>query len=225
MRTRLIGAALLLAGVVVVALVVPRPDAEQIRAWAHATGPWFAIVFFVAHALATVVVPRVPFTLSAGFLFGPAMGIAVAVAATTVSAALAFQLARAIGRDAVAARLSHPALTAVERRLAQRGWLAVGSLRLISPVPFSLVSFGAGLSAVRPVPYLIATVVGLLPGTIALVVLGDALTGHTDPALIVVSVIAIVIGVVGLIVDAKIGVPEQLPQPAVSHRPASQSSP
>ncbi|MEO3757931.1 TVP38/TMEM64 family protein [Mycobacterium sp. B14F4] len=212
MRQRLIGTAVFLAVVVAVALVVPTPEVEQIRAWAQTTGLWLPIVFFVAHALATVVLPRVPFTLSAGLLFGPAMGIAVAVSATAVSAALAFGLARMIGRDAVAARLTHPALAAVERRLAHRGWLAVGSLRLISPLPFSLVSFGSGLSAVRLLPYLIATVVGVLPGTVALVVLGGALTGGTDPTLLVVSSLAIVVGVVGLVVDVKTGVPERRPQ-------------
>lgn len=209
MWRKLVGIAVLLAVVGAVALLVPVPDAEQIRVWAQSTGPWLPIVFFVAHALATVVVPRVPFTLSAGLLFGPTTGIAVAVAATAASAALAFGLARLIGRDAVAARLTHPALAAVERRLAYRGWLAVASLRLISPLPFSLVSFGAGLSAVRLVPYLIATVVGVLPGTVALVVLGGALSGESDPALLVVSSLAIVVGVVGLVVDVKTGVPER----------------
>jgi uncharacterized membrane protein YdjX (TVP38/TMEM64 family) len=205
---RLIGAVVLLVAFVAIALFVPHPDAEQVRNWARASGPWFPLVFFVAHALATVALPRLPFTLSAGLLFGPVTGIAVAISATTVSAALAFLLVRAIGRDAVAARLTHPAIAAVNRRLARRGWLAVGSLRLLGPVPFPLVNFCAGVSSIRLVPYLIATAVGLLPGTIAVVVLGDALTGRTDPALLVVSAICVAIGLAGLLVDARLGIEE-----------------
>jgi uncharacterized membrane protein YdjX (TVP38/TMEM64 family) len=159
----------------------------------------------VAHALATVALPRLPFTLSAGLLFGPITGIAVAISATTVSAALAFLLARALGREAIAARLTHPAVAAVDRRLARRGWLAVGSLRLIGPIPFPLVNYCAGVSSIRLVPYLIATAVGLLPGTIAVVVLGDALTGRTNPALLVVTAIGAVIGLAGLLIDARLG--------------------
>ena len=105
---RLIGAVVLLVAFVAIALFVPHPDAEQIRNWARAAGPWFPLVFFVAHALATVALPRLPFTLSAGLLFGPVTGIAVAISATTVSAALAFLLARAIGRDAIAAAVDPP---------------------------------------------------------------------------------------------------------------------
>jgi uncharacterized membrane protein YdjX (TVP38/TMEM64 family) len=205
---RLIGAVVLLAGFAAIALFVPQLDAEQIRDWARAAGPWFPFVFFAAHALATVALPRIPFTLGAGLLFGPLTGSTVAITATTVSAALAFLLARAIGRDAVAARLTHPALAAVDRRLARRGWLAVGSLRLIGPVPFPLVNYCAGLSPVRLAPYLLATAIGVLPGTIAVVVLGDALTGRTDPALVLVSALCIAIGLTGLLVDARLGITE-----------------
>jgi len=205
---RLIGAVVLLVAFVAIALFVPHPDAEQVRNWARAAGPWFPLVFFVAHALATVALPRLPFTLSAGLLFGPVTGIAVAISATTVSASLAFLLVRAIGRDAIAPRLTHPAVAAVDRRLARRGWLAVGSLRLIGPVPFPLVNYCAGVSSIRLVPYLIATAVGLLPGTIAVVVLGDALSGRTDPALVGVTALGVAIGVAGLLVDAGLGIEE-----------------
>jgi uncharacterized membrane protein YdjX (TVP38/TMEM64 family) len=205
---RLFGAVVLLVAFVAVALFVPHPDAEQIRDGARAAGPWLPLVFFVAHALATVALPRLPFTLSAGLLFGPVTGVAVAISATTVSAALAFLIARAIGRDAIAARLTHPAVAAVDRRLARRGWLAIGSLRLIGPIPFPLVNYCAGLSSIRLVPYLIATAVGLLPGTIAVVVLGDALTGRTNLALVVVTAISVAIGLAGLLIDARLGIEE-----------------
>jgi uncharacterized membrane protein YdjX (TVP38/TMEM64 family) len=181
---------------VAIALFVPHPDGEQIRDWARTAGAWFPLLFFVAHALATVALPRVPFTLGAGLLFGPITGTAVAISATTtLNAALAFLLVRAIGREAVAARLTHPPWVARRR-----------SLRLISPVPFPLVNFRAGLSSILLVPYLVATAVGLLPGTITVVVLGDALAGRTDPALIVVSAIRVAIGLAGLLLDARLGV-------------------
>ncbi|CAM3423644.1 TVP38/TMEM64 family protein [Kibdelosporangium persicum] len=208
---RLIVAGVLLVALIAVAFVVPQWDPGQIRDWAGSAGSLLPLLFFVAHALATIAIPRIPFTLSAGLLFGPVTGTVVAVCATTVSAALAFLLVRAIGRDAVAARLTHPGVAAVNRRLARRGWLAVGSLRLIGPVPFPLVNFCAGVSSVRLVPFLAATAVGVVPGTVAVVALGDALTGRVDPAMVVVTAVLVVLGVVGLIVDARLGVK----QPAV----------
>ncbi|BCK54984.1 TVP38/TMEM64 family protein [Nocardia wallacei] len=205
---RVIGALALLVAFAALALFAPRPEVTQLREWARAGGAWLPVLFFLAHVLATVVLPRVPFTLAAGLLFGPVVGVVLAVSATTVSAALAFLLVRAIGREAIATRWTHPAVVAVDRRLARRGWPAVVSLRLISPVPFWLVNFCAGVSSIRLRPFLVATAVGVLPGTVALVALGDALTGSTDPTLLAVSVLCVAIGVAGLVVDARLGGPE-----------------
>ncbi|OBA48471.1 hypothetical protein A5780_32725 [Nocardia sp. 852002-20019_SCH5090214] len=198
--------AILAAALVAVAVLAPHPAPQQIREWADSVGPMFPLLFFLVHALVTVApFPRTVFTLSAGLLFGPILGITLAVAATTVSAVLALLLVRALDREQVAARLTHPAVQAVDRRLARRGWLAVGSLRLIAPVPFSVINYCAGLSSVRMMPYLLATFVGIIPGTIGVVVLGDALTGRTNPCLLVLSGVCITIGVIGLVVDARWG--------------------
>ncbi|MCX4091531.1 TVP38/TMEM64 family protein [Nocardia sp. alder85J] len=200
---------------VAVALLAPHPAPQQIRDWAHAAGPLFPLVFLLVHTIITIApFPRTVFTLSAGLLFGPVLGVTVAVVATTISAVLALLLVRALDRDQVAARLTHPAVRAVDRRLARRGWLAVGSLRLIAPVPFSVINYCAGLSSVRMLPYVLATVIGIVPGTVGVVVLGDALTGRTDPALLVLSGVCIAIGVIGLIVDARWRVDTVAAEPA-----------
>ncbi|WP_430332416.1 TVP38/TMEM64 family protein [Rhodococcus sp. ACT016] len=201
---RVLGALAGLAVLFVVAAMVPHPSIDQIRAWADAVGPGFVVLFFLVHVVVTMApIPRTIFTVSAGVLFGATTGIAVALAATTVSAVLALLVVRAIGRDAVAAHLTHPAVKAVDERLARRGWLAVGSLRLIAAIPFSVVNYCCGVSSIRVFPYTVATVVGALPGTVGVVLLADALTGKTDPAMLAVSGVCIAVGVLGLFVDAR----------------------
>jgi len=205
---KLIAGLLVVAALLVAALLVPHPSIEQVREWARSVGPAFPLVFFAVHALVTVApVPRTVFTLSAGVLFGAATGILIAVAATTVSAVLALLLVRAVGRDAFASRMTHPAIQAIDDRLARRGWLAVGSLRLIAPVPFSVINYCSGVSSVRLLPYMLATLAGVLPGTIGVVVLGNALGGDTNPALLAFSAVCIAIGVIGLVVDTRMGLP------------------
>lgn len=205
---RVLVAALALVALAVAAAVLPRPSITSVRDWAESMGALFVLVFFLAQVVLTIApVPRTVFTLSAGLLFGPAAGIAVTIAATTVSAVLAFLLVRVMGRSAVKAHLTHPAVKAIDARLARRGWLAVGSLRLIAPAPFALVNYCSGLSAVRLLPYTAATVVGILPGTIAAVLFGDALTGRTHPALIVVTTVCVAVGIAGLLTDARLPIP------------------
>lgn len=185
-------------------MLVPLPGPRQIQEWASAVGPIFPLLFFLVYSvLAVIPIPRTVFTVSCGVLFGPLLGTTVALSATAVAAALALLLVRALDRERVAARLTHPAVRAIDRRLAQRGWLAVGSLRMIPPAPFSVVNYCCGLSSIRFWPYLIATVVGSAPGTIGTVILADALAGGTHPAMYAISGICLAIGVIGLIVDMR----------------------
>ncbi|MCI4676061.1 TVP38/TMEM64 family protein [Candidatus Mycolicibacterium alkanivorans] len=202
-RRRIIAAAAAAVMLVAVALLVPLPTAVQLRDWATSVGPWFPLAFLGAHVVVTVFpFPRTAFTLAAGLLFGPAPGIAIAVVASTLSAVIALLLVRALGWR-LNGLVSHPAVESVDARLRARGWPAILSLRMIPAVPFSVLNYAAGASAVRLVPYLLATLVGLLPGTSAVVVLGDALTGNVSPLLVLVSLCTAALGVAGLVIEVR----------------------
>ncbi|WP_373693342.1 TVP38/TMEM64 family protein [[Mycobacterium] burgundiense] len=197
-RRRLVFAAIGIVILVAVTLLVPLPTALELRDWARSLGPWFPLAFLAAHSLATVLpFPRTAFTLAAGLLFGSALGIALALTASTISAVLAVVLVRAFGWQ-LSGLVSHPRIDAVDAHLRRRGWLAVLSLRLIPAVPFSVINYAAGASAVRLRPYAAATVLGLFPGTSAVVILGDALTGSVNPLLVLFSLCTAGVGVAGL---------------------------
>ena len=183
---------------VAVAVLVPLPSAIQLRDWSTSVGPWFPLAFLGAHVVVTIFpFPRTVFTLAAGLLFGPALGVSIAVAASTISAVLAVMLIRAAGWH-LDRLVSHPRIDAVNARLARRGWPTVLSMRLIPAVPFSVLNYAAGSSRVRFTPYALATFAGLLPGTAAVVILGDALTGNISPSLFVVSAATAALGIAGL---------------------------
>ncbi|MGH4006776.1 MAG: TVP38/TMEM64 family protein [Pseudonocardiaceae bacterium] len=202
-RTRLLVAGLFLVTVIVAALVLPVPDALQMRAWAQSVGTAAPILFLLGQTLVTVTpIPRTVFTLAAGLLFGPLLGVALSLAGTTLSAVLAFVAVRWLGRGLVEPHLDRGLLRAVDARLRRRGWLAVTSLRLIPAIPFSVLNYCSAVSSIRFRDYLVGTV-GVIPGSVALVVLGDALTGTTSPALLAVSLAGAAIGMVGLIVHAR----------------------
>jgi uncharacterized membrane protein YdjX (TVP38/TMEM64 family) len=182
---------------------LPVPTPLQMRDWAESVGPWFPLAFLGAHIVATVVpVPRTAFTLAAGLLFGPALGVPIAVVASTVSAVLAMLLVRAAGWQ-LNRLVRHRSIETVDERLSKRGWLAIVSLRLIPAVPFSAINYAAGASTVRLLPYTVATLAGLLPGTAAVVILGDALAGHPSPLLFAVSLCTGALGVTGLVIEIR----------------------
>ena len=188
---------------VALATWLPLPTPVRMRDWAESVGPWFPLAFFVAHVVVTVVpVPRTAFTLAAGLLFGPLTGVLIALLASTASAMIAMLLVRAAGWR-LNRLVRHRSIDTVDDRLRQRGWLAILSLRLIPAVPFSAINYAAGASAVRVLPYGLATLAGLLPGTTAVVILGDALAGHPTSLLYLVSVCTGALGLVGLVVEIR----------------------
>ncbi len=202
-RIRLLVAGVLLVVVAVVALTVPVPSPLQMRTWAQSVGTVAPLLFLLGHTLVTVApIPRTVFTLTAGLLFGPVLGVGLSLLATTMSAALAFVVVRRLGRGLVAPQFEHKVLRTVDARLRRRGWLAVASLRLIPAVPFSVLNYCSAVSSIRFRHFLVGTV-GIVPSSVAVVVLGDALTGKTSPALLAVSLGAAAIGVLGLIIDAR----------------------
>jgi uncharacterized membrane protein YdjX (TVP38/TMEM64 family) len=196
----------ILAAVVIliaVAVLVPLPTAVQMRDWARTVGPWFPLAFLGAHIVVTVFpFPRSAFTLAAGLLFGPVLGVPLAVVASTISAVIALLLVRAAGWQ-LSRLVRHPRIDSLDARLRERGWPTIVSMRLIPAVPFSVMNYAAGASAVRVLPYTLASLVGLIPGTAAVVILGDALTGNVSPLLFLVSLCTASVGVAGLIYEVR----------------------
>jgi uncharacterized membrane protein YdjX (TVP38/TMEM64 family) len=198
-RRRIVVTAAAVAILVAVALLVRLPTALQLRDWAISVGPWFPLAFLAAHIVVTVLpFPRTAFTLAAGLLFGPVLGVVLAVVASTASAVVALMLVRAAGWQ-LSRLVRHQAVETLDARLHDRGWPAVMSLRLIPAVPFSVLNYAVGASAVRVLPYTLATLAGVFPGTAAVVILGDALTGSVSPLLFLVSLCT---GIVGLVLLA-----------------------
>lgn len=208
---------------VAVALFVHLPTAVQLRDWAASAGPWLPLAFLAAHVVVTVLpFPRTAFTLAAGLLFGPLLGAVLAVAASTASALIALLMVRAANWQ-LSRLVRHQAVDTVDTRLRDRGWPAILSLRLIPAVPFSVLNYAAGASAVRALPYTLATLAGVAPGTAAVVILGDALTARVSPLLFLVSLCTAGVGVAVLVYEIhhhrrhhRKRSPDKLAEPAIT---------
>jgi uncharacterized membrane protein YdjX (TVP38/TMEM64 family) len=180
-------------------------DLLDIRSAVQAAGLWAPLLFVLLQGMVTVTpVPRTVFTVAAGVLFGGIGGVLLAVAGTSLAAAFAFWLVRLMGGRFVRRHADHRAMTWVRARLDRRGLLAMVSLRLIPAVPFSAMNYASTLAGVRFAPYLLGTVLGVLPGTIGIVVLGDAAVGgNPHPAMLLVSVTSGLVGITGALIAAR----------------------
>jgi uncharacterized membrane protein YdjX (TVP38/TMEM64 family) len=145
-----------------------RPDAA-----AFGQGPLGVGGFIALAALACAVgVPRQAAAFAAGYIWGPWIGVALALPAQLLGAAIDFAWARLLARTWVAARL--PArLRQLDARLAARPFTATLSLRLLPLGNNVALNLVAGVSAVRAAPFLAASALGYLPQTAIFALLGS----------------------------------------------------
>ena len=171
----------LLAGAAALLATQGTPDVDALRDRVAATGPWAPLLFTAGYALGTVLlVPGVLLTATAGALFGVVGGSAVVLVGATLGAVASFLLGRLLGRPAVE-RLVGGRLQRLDRFLARRGLVAVIGLRLVPLVPFALLNYGSGVTAVRLRDYTIDSAIGMTPGIIAYTAVGGSLTDPTSP--------------------------------------------
>ncbi|WP_075004205.1 TVP38/TMEM64 family protein [Streptacidiphilus jiangxiensis] len=130
-------------------------------------------VFVLLYAVATVVlVPKPVLNLAAGAWFGTAVGLPLAVAATTLGATASFALGRAALRGRRFAFLERRGFATLDRELRDHGFRAVLAMRLLPVLPFAAINYGCAIGGTRPAPFAAATALGVIPGTAALVLAG-----------------------------------------------------
>ncbi|MBI4519311.1 MAG: VTT domain-containing protein [Gemmatimonadetes bacterium] len=143
---------------------------------------WAPLVYVTVYTVATALAfPGSVLTLAGGALFGVAWGTLYTSIAANLGANLAFLLARSLGREGIQ-RLAGSRLSGLDRAAEQHGFRALLALRLIPLVPFNALNFGSGLTAIPWRSYALATLVGILPGTIVYTFFADALLQGSQEA-------------------------------------------
>lgn len=157
-----------LATVVAAYLLLPVQDwAEAFRGWLEELGAIGWVAFVLIYAAATLaLVPGSLLTVAGGLAFG-LWAFPLVIAGATLGAALAFLAGRHLVRDRVSARIeANRRMRAIDAAIAEEGWKVVGLLRLSPAVPFSIQNWILGATRVDFWPYLAATFVGIMPGTL-----------------------------------------------------------
>lgn len=171
---------------------------ENIVSWQNAIdslgvlGPLGFIMLYVIGA--TLFLPGTIFTLIGGATFGVFWGSVLSVIGATIGAVTSLLLARKLGKTFID-KLIHDKLERVQRynkKIEENGFLAVLILRLTPLIPYNGASFALAYSPVKIRDYMWGTAIGIIPGTVAYVYLGEAVAS--------LSTRNIVIAVIGIIV-------------------------
>lgn len=92
-------------------------------------------------------------------------------------AALCFFIAKFLGRDVVEKLTSKMAINSIDEFFDKYGKYTILVCRLLPFMSFDIVSYAAGLTSMKFMPFFIATGLGQLPATIVYSYVGGMLTG------------------------------------------------
>jgi uncharacterized membrane protein YdjX (TVP38/TMEM64 family) len=164
-----------------------------------------SLVYFVATVL---FIPASILTLGAGFVFAAAFGLGGGIILGTISvfvgaslgAIASFLLGRYLLRDFVQKLTKkYTIFEALDAALEQNGFKIFLLLRLSPIIPFNVINYIGGVSAVSFRDYALA-LFGILPGTILYIFLGASAGSLTDSSSsgdsFTVTIIVVVVGAV-----------------------------
>jgi uncharacterized membrane protein YdjX (TVP38/TMEM64 family) len=172
--------ALLLVGFTVLAGTVRLPELDRLRAWTTGFGALAPATFAAAYALAVPTpLPKSVLNAAAGLIFGIPVGVVVVVVGGTCGAVLSFLLARWLGRDAVAA-MTRGQVERVDAAIERHGVFAALIVRFIPLLPFTMLNYACGVTAMRLGHYTLGTFLALVPGSSVWVIVGS-LGGRVSP--------------------------------------------
>ena len=143
--------------------------------WIEGLGGWGPVLFVLIYIVATVLfLPGSVLTLGAGALFGVGWGSVYVSIGSVLGATAAFLVGRYFARDWVAKKIAgNTAFAAIDHAVAKEGWKIVGLTRLSPAFPFSLLNYAFGLTQVKLRDYVLASWIGMMPGTVMYVYVGS----------------------------------------------------
>ena len=145
--------------------------AERIRG-AGAGGALLFVVVYVAAEVALV--PGSLLTMAAGFAYGPVRGLLIASPASVIAATVAFLLSRTALRSWIQRKIANsPKTRALDRAIGRNSFKLILLLRLSPLIPYNVLNYALGLSDVPIGRFIVASSVGMLPGTWLYVYLGS----------------------------------------------------
>src|SRR5437899_13058852 len=144
--------------------------------WVGQMGVAGIFIFIGVYVIATVLLaPGAILTIGAGFAFGLSKGFLAVSAGSTLGASLAFLVARFIARDKVEAiARRNEKFRKIDNAIGKEGAKLIFLLRLSPVIPFNLSNYFYGLTGVRFWPYVVASWIGMMPGTFLYVYIGTA---------------------------------------------------
>ena len=138
-------------------------------------GFWGPLVYIVLYAVRPLILfPATILSLAGGFVFGPVLGVIYTIIASNISSTIAFFVGHYFGVGTFKDDGSDNLIQRYARRMRDNSFETVMIMRFIF-LPYDAVSYLAGFLRIKYWPFILATALGSIPGTIAFIGFGASI--------------------------------------------------
>ncbi len=210
-RTKLIGLLIFFIAICIITccFFFHEITVTDLRDFIEGYGVWVPVVYVLALTILPAVFFPVPiFAIVAGLMFGFGEGTLFTMVGTTLNSAVMFFLAKSLAKDTLTKflkkRLPEKWSKVFGNIDHKRGFWSILILRLIPVIPNNLINYGAGLTSIRFRSYILATILGILPGTLVFINIGDKAVDVHSLDFIIAIIILVVVAAISLFLVKKI---------------------
>lgn len=159
---------------------------QEIQTALEGLGIWAPLAYMgLFVVLPAFFFPVAVLALAGGLLFGLWKGAMYTFVGAVLNCSLMFWMSRNIGRKQIEALIQKKLPQQWQNRLkklgGKDGFLFLIILRLIPAVPYNLINYAFGLTGIPYGTYILASSIGIIPGTFAFINIGDKVLDVTSP--------------------------------------------
>jgi pyruvate/2-oxoglutarate dehydrogenase complex dihydrolipoamide dehydrogenase (E3) component/uncharacterized membrane protein YdjX (TVP38/TMEM64 family) len=163
-----------------------RDKLEPALQWVRDLGYWGLVILGAAYLPSALVAfpPAFLLTIAAGAFYDIVPAVIAISLGSTLAATCAFLLGRTLARGWVEANVANrPVFKALDTAVAEGGFKIVLLTRLSPLLPFFVLNYAYGLTKVKLRDFVLASWIGMLPGTLLYVYIGSTVRGAADAVL------------------------------------------
>lgn len=197
---------LILLGILALVFLSPIRDLlniDQLSEWLFSIKeqPFSGVIYGLIYVAGVIlVVPGLALTALAGVLFGFVKGSLIVVIASNIGCHITFLLARYLGGEFIQKRIKEDSFVdKMSGKMKDHGFMVMLYMRLLPIFPFNVINYASGLTPIKYRDYALATLIGMLPGTLVYVYLAASATNIKDnPIGLVISIAVLILFTIGV---------------------------
>ncbi|MFQ5901089.1 MAG: TVP38/TMEM64 family protein [Thermodesulfobacteriota bacterium] len=192
----LFAAAFFILSISILFLYLPHPEPQEIQHFLQRFGTVAPLVFILICIIKPVIffIPSMGLTVVAGLLFGPFYGTIYVAIGGAGSSAVAFYLARKLGRQSIERFIKNrKRLLEIDEKMEKEGFKTILVLRLFN-LPWDIVSYSAGLSKMRFKDFYLGSLILLLPISFIYTSFGSSIRNPLSSGFLISLTVIIALG-------------------------------